>query len=296
MRRVLLVLVLFLNIALTYSQELNAQVTINSNKIQSSNKQVYTTLEKAITEFINQTKWTSKNVKPQEKINCAFTIIVNSQLGNNFDATLQIQSTRPVFGSTYETPVLNINDSSLNFSYNEFDPLIYNPNTFDSNLISTLVFYVYTILGVDADTFALNGGQSYLKEAEKVMLQAQQSGISSWQNNIGKNNRFSLIDNLLSPKFNLLRNIYYNYHRKGFDLFAENEDKAKQQIENSITQLDKLHNITIGNYMIRIFLDAKNNEIVSVFSDGKQTKNQQKMVQVLQKIAPTQNNKWRKIE
>lgn len=296
MRRVLLVLVLFLNIALTYSQELNAQVTINSNKIQSSNKQVYTTLEKAITEFINQTKWTSKNVKPQEKINCAFTIIVNSQLGNNFDATLQIQSTRPVFGSTYETPVLNINDSSLNFSYNEFDPLIYNPNSFDSNLISTLVFYVYTILGVDADTFALNGGQSYLKEAEKVMLQAQQSGISSWQNNIGKNNRFSLIDNLLSPKFNLLRNIYYNYHRKGFDLFAENEDKAKQQIENSITQLDKLHNITIGNYMIRIFLDAKNNEIVSVFSDGKQTKNQQKMVQVLQKIAPTQNNKWRKIE
>ena len=296
MRRVLLVLVLFLNIALTYSQELNAQVTINSNKIQSSNKQVYTTLEKAITEFINQTKWTSKNVKPQEKVNCAFTIIVNSQLGNNFDATLQIQSTRPVFGSTYETPVLNINDSSLNFSYNEFDPLIYNPNSFDSNLISTLVFYVYTILGVDADTFALNGGQSYLKEAEKVMLQAQQSGISSWQNNIGKNNRFSLIDNLLSPKFNLLRNIYYNYHRKGFDLFAENEDKAKQQIENSITQLDKLHNITIGNYMIRIFLDAKNNEIVSVFSDGKQTKNQQKMVQVLQKIAPTQNNKWRKIE
>ncbi len=296
MRNFLLVYFVFFGLNTLQSQELNALVTINSDKVQSTNKQVYSTLQKALTEFINQTKWTNKTVKPQERINCAFTIIINSQSGNNFDASLQVQSTRPVYGSTYVTPVLNINDGSFNFRYNEFDPLLYNPTTFDSNLVSTIVFYIYTVLGVDADTFKLKGGQEFLKKAENVMLQAQQSGLSAWQSEVGKQNRFAIIDNLLSPKYNVLRSIYYDYHRKGFDVFSKNESEAKQQIETSVSQLQKLHNITVGNYMIRIFLDAKSDEIVTVFSDGKTTRNQPKMVEVLRKISPTNGSKWRKIK
>ena len=139
----------------TQSQELNAFVTINTDKVQSSNKQVYETLEKSLIEFINEKQWTNKNYKQQERINCAFTIIVNEQSGNNFKATIQVQSTRPVYNSSYATPVLNINDTNFNFSYSEFAPLIFNPNNYESNLVSTIAFYVYTILGVDADTFAL---------------------------------------------------------------------------------------------------------------------------------------------
>lgn len=277
------------------SQELNALVTINSDKIQSSNKQVYETLQSSLTEFINQKQWTNKTFKIQERINCAFTIIINEQSGNNFSASLQVQATRPVYKSSYTTPILNINDINFNFKYNEFDPLIYNPNSYDSNLVSVIAFYAYVIVGVDADTFAKKGGEKYLKQAENAMLQAQSNGESGWQNNIGKQNRFSLIDNLLSQKFTVLRNIYYNYHRNGFDIFAENKDKAKETIETNVIQLDRLHNITVGNYMIRIFLDAKGDEIVNVFSDGKPTRNQQKMIQVLQKIAPTYEDKWKKI-
>ncbi|WP_281980416.1 DUF4835 family protein [Tenacibaculum mesophilum] len=280
----------------SYSQELNATVIINSDKVQSSNKQVYQTLQKALTEFINDKQWTNKNFKQQERINCAFNIIINEQNGSNFSGTIQVQSTRPVYNSTYATPVLNINDTNFNFRYNEFDPLIYNPTIYESNLISTIAFYVYTILGVDADTFALKGGETYLKQAENIMLLAQSNGESGWQNQVGKQNRFALIDNLLSSKFSALRSIYYNYHRNGFDNFADNKNSAKEAIEKSVLDLDKLHNITIGNYMIRVFLDAKGDEIVNVFSDGSASRNQSQMITVLNKIAPTYKDKWKKLQ
>lgn len=280
----------------TQSQELNAFVTINTDKVQSSNKQVYETLEKSLTEFINEKQWTNKNYKQQERINCAFTIIVNEQSGNNFKATIQVQSTRPVYNSSYATPVLNINDTNFNFSYSEFAPLIFNPNNYESNLVSTIAFYVYTILGVDADTFALKSGTDYFKKAENVMLQAQSSGETGWENKVGKQNRFALIDNLLSSKFSPLRTIYYQYHRNGFDNFSEKKEEAKQTIQDNVIALDNLHNITIGNYMIRVFLDAKGDEISNVFSDGKPAKNTQKMLSVLEKIAPTYKDKWKKIK
>lgn len=278
------------------SQELNALVTINTDKIQSSNKQVYQTLQKSITAFINETQWTTKTFKQQERINCAFTIIISEQNAANFTASLQIQATRPVYNSSYATPILNINDTNFNFKYSEFAPLIFNPNTYDSNLVSTIAFYVYTILGIDADTFALKGGTDYFKTAENVMLQAQSSGESAWQNKIGKQNRFALIDGFLSSKFSPLRTIFYEYHQKGFDNFSADKELAKQTIQKNVIALEKLHNITIGNYMIRVFLDAKADEISNVFSDGKPAKNTQKMLSVLNKIAPTYKDKWKTIK
>lgn len=297
MRNFFLSTLIFSTIVLfAQEQEINAVVTVNADRVQSSNKQVYKTLEKSLTEFINQTRWTDKNFLPQERVNCAFTIIVNEQVGNQFKGSIQVQSSRPVYNSSYTTPLLNINDTDFTFQYNEFEPLLYNPNSFDSNLVSTIVFYVYVILGIDADSFALKGGQEYLKKAEDVMLQAQQSGGAGWENKIGKQNRYALIDNLISSKFEPLRTIYYEYHRKGFDFFATNAKTAKEQIEKSIVQLQELYNITIGNYMIRIFLDAKSDEIVNVFSDGKPTRTQEVLKSVLERISPTNRNKWKKIK
>ena len=296
MHRFFFFIFILLSVFTTQSQELNAFVTVNTDKIQSSNKQVYETLQKSLTEFINEKQWTTKVFKQQERINCAFTIIINEQNGSNFRASLQIQATRSVYNSSYATPILNINDTNFNFKYSEFSPLIFNPNTYDSNLVSMIAFYVYTILGVDADTFALKGGTEYLKTAENIMLQAQSSGETGWQNKIGKQNRFALIDNMLSSKFNPLRVIYYEYHRNGFDNFVDSEEIAKQTIQKNVISLEKLHNITIGNYMIRVFLDAKSDEISNVFSDGKPAKNTQKMLSVLNQIAPTYKDKWKTIK
>ena len=294
MRRILLFFIFLSSITIS-SQELNCQVTVNFDQVSGSNRQVFTTLETAISEFVNQKKWTDKTVKSQERINCAMNIIITKRDNNTFEGSIQIQSTRPVYGTSYETPVLNIRDNDFNFKYNEFDQFIYNPTRFDSNLISTIVFYTYIILGVDADSFALNGGETYLKEAENVTLQAQQSGFAAWSNQVGVQNRFQMIDNLLSPGLNQFRSVIYNYHRKGLDKLTGDAKIAKQSLENSIITLDRLFNKVIGNPLLRLFFDAKADEIVNLYSDGPNTRSKQRLLAVLQKISPNNSSKWRKI-
>jgi hypothetical protein len=294
MRRILLFFIFLSSITIS-SQELNCQVTVNFDQVSGSNRQVFTTLETAISEFVNQKKWTDKTVKSQERINCAMNIIITKRDNNTFEGSIQIQSTRPVYGTSYETPVLNIRDNDFNFKYNEFDQFIYNPTRFDSNLISTIVFYTYIILGVDADSFALNGGETYLKEAENVTLLAQQSGLAAWSNQVGVQNRFQMIDNLLSPGLNQFRSVLYSYHRKGLDELTGDAKIAKQSLENTIITLDRLFNKVIGNPLLRLFFDAKADEIVNLYSDGSNTRSKQRLLAVLQKISPNNSSKWRKI-
>ena len=295
MRKLIFLFLVVFSIFNINSQELNCLVTVNSEQIAGSNKQVFTTLQNSLTEFINQKKWTNREVKPEERINCAMTIIVTSRDANTFKATLQVQSTRPVYNSTYASPILNLKDNDFTFRYNEFDPLIYNRNSFDSNLISTIVFYTYVILGTDADTFKKYGGEENLKEAQNVMLQAQQSGLASWSNQVGKQNRFTLIDNMLSDKLKNYRTVLYDYHRNGLDNFSSDKKNAKQKLENSVLSLESLYNKTVGNYLIRVFFDAKADEIVNVYSDGPDTRSVQRLVQVLRKISINNNSKWSKI-
>lgn len=293
--RSILLFFIFLSTITISSQELNCQVTVNFDQVSGSNRQVFKTLETSITEFVNQKKWTDKTVKSQERINCAINIIITKRDNNTFEGSIQIQSTRPVFGTSYETPILNIRDNDFNFKYNEFDQLIYNPTRFDSNLISTIVFYTYIILGVDADSFALKGGETYLKEAENVTLQAQQSGLAAWSNQVGVQNRFQIIDNLLSPGLSQFRSVIYTYHRKGLDELSGDAKIAKQNLENAIISLDRLYNKVIGNPLFRLFFDAKADEIVNLYSDGPNTRSKQRLIAVLQKISPNNSSKWRKI-
>lgn len=296
MKKTVIIFIFLLSISSINAQEVNCLVNINYEQIGGSNRQVFQTLKKALTEFINQTKWTNRVVKPEERVDCAMNIIITSREDNTFTGTLQIQSSRPVFGSTYATPLLNIKDNDFTFRYNEFDPLIYNRNSFDSNLISTIVFYVYTILGVDADSFSKYGGEFELKEAQNAMLQAQQSGIAAWQNVVGKQNRFLLIDDLLSPNLKTYRDVLYDYHIKGMDNFAANKDFAKQTIEDSVLKMETLFNKTVGNYLIRVFFNAKADEIVNIYADGPKTRNADRLTTSLKKISPNNSSKWRKLE
>jgi len=296
MRKLLVLFTLLLFANEINSQELNCLVKINYEQITGSNRQVFVTLENALSEFINKTKWTDRVVQTEERVDCAMNIIITSRNENTFNATLQVQSSRPIYGSSYLTPILNIKDNDFTFRYNEFDPLNYNKNSFDSNLISTVVFYVYTILGVDADTFSKFGGDFELKEAQNVMLQAQQSGLASWQNVVGKQNRYLLIDNLLAPKLKKYREVLYDYHIKGMDNFVSNKEFAKQTLETSVLSMEQLFNKTVGNYLIRIFFDAKANEIVNIYSDGPRTKNSSNVSKTLKRISSNNNAKWRNIE
>ncbi len=185
-------------IGFTQAQQLNCTVQVISDKVTTANSQIFKNLEKSVSEFVNKTDWTGEEYKQHEKINCSMVITVNSYDSNQFTATLQIESSRPIFNSSYSSPVFNYNDKDFSFRYIEFENLTFNPSTFDSNLISVLAFYSYMILGFDADTYALYGGRPWFDIAQQVLSVAQQSGYKGWTQADGNQNRFFLISDLLS--------------------------------------------------------------------------------------------------
>lgn len=295
MRRVITVLLLLLFVSQMVAQELNCSVTVNADKIPGSNKQIFKTLENAINEFVNQKRWSNLNYKPQERINCNLTLTLLEQDNSEFRGHIQIQSSRPVYNSSYVTPVFNFKDDNISFQYIEFQPLIFNENTFESNLVSVLSYYVNIILGMDADTFALNGGEQYFARAQNIVVQAQQSGYKGWNQNDGNNTRFTLIDNILSPTYSLYREMVYMYHLKGLDVLSTNQQNAKTQIANAIGMLRTIYNNRPNAFLLRIFMDSKADEIVDIFSDGPQF-DSKNLKEDLIRISPLNASKWNEIE
>ncbi len=295
MRRILIIAFLLV-VSLVRSQELNCVVLINDQEIGVSNKQVFTTMQESIFEFMNKTKWTNIPYRNHEKIDCSLTInILENPETNLYKGNLQLQVSRPIYNSTYKTPILNFNDNDISFNYEEYQPLDYNRNSFDSNLVSLLTYYVYTILGFHADTFSLKGGENYFKEAENVVNQAQQSGGKGWNNIDGNYTRYKLNENLLSPVFEEFRKTMYLYHLHGLDRMVEDKTQAKKAISASIISLQKIYDDRPNTFLIRVFMDTKSDEIVDVFSDGPRTDNSE-LREVLIRIFPALDPKWQQIK
>ncbi|MGO4910976.1 DUF4835 family protein [Leeuwenhoekiella sp. W20_SRS_FM14] len=290
----LIVFFLFCGIGLQ-AQELNCSVTINAEQTGQSNLQVFRTLKSELTEFMNNTTWTDLNVKQQERIDCSLVIIVSNINSDSFTASVQIQSSRPVFNSTYNTPVFNFNDKQFNFRYTEFQPLNYNPNNFDSNLISVLSFYAYTIIGLDASTYELGGGEPYFEEAKRIVNTAQQQVSDGWSAQSGTQSRYRLNQDLLSPNFREFSNALYAYHKNGLDYMADNTKEAKQSIAVTLQLFNQLYSNRPNNFLSRVFFDTKAEEIASMFSGGPQI-NVSNLVTVLNKVAPTKSSYWQQIK
>lgn len=291
MRKILVVLTILFTVFQVKAQELNCTISINTDKIPGSNKQIYTTLETALNEFVNKKRWTNSNYKQQEKINFNIALTLLERDGNTFSGNIQVLSSRPVYNSIYLTPVLNFKDNDFTFSYTEYEPLQYNSTTFESNLVSVVTFYIYTVLGMDADTFALNGGTEYYRQAQNIVVQAQQSGYTGWNQNDGTNTRFTLIDNLLSPTYSAFRSAMYKYHMSGLDSFSKDKKKAKVFISDAILELKTIFNNRPNAFLIRVFMDSKSNEIVNIFSDGPYF-DKSSLKEDLLKMSPVNTSKW----
>lgn len=290
------VILVFFIVAQTNAQELNATVTVNSDQIAGSNKQVFKTLERSLTEFINQKKWTNRNYKPQERVQCAFTLTIDSQSSlTDFTGNIQVQSSRPVYNSTYLTPVFNFKDNDLSFRYTEFENFQYNRNVFDSNLVSIIAFYVYTILGIDGDTYALNGGTTYYDEAENVMNQAQQGGYSGWTRISQGTTRYKLMTDILSNAFVDYRKALYTFHIQGLDVMYDDKSDGKKKIKDAINLLKNIYSRRPNAILIRTFMDSKADEIVDVFSGGPRMDVSQ-LRDDLQRMSPVNSTKWNKIK
>lgn len=278
------------------AQELNCNVTVNADQIQVSNNQIFKTLENSLTEFMNQTQWTNIVFKDHEKIKCGVTILLTEQKSTNFFVgTLQVQASRPVFNSTYYSPLLNYKDNSFSFQYTEFQPIVYNENGYESNLVSVMSYYAYLILGMYMDTFSLEGGKPYLNTCIYIANQAQQSGFLGWENSKGKITRFTLIDQMMSTTNQPFRKLLYQYHFDIMDVFERNQKSAASRMFQLLLPLEKIYDENPNSFMIRIFMDAKADEIVNIFKDNSSVDTSQ-LVSVLKRVSSVNSKKWKQID
>lgn len=278
------------------AQELTCAVTLNSDQLSRGDQQVFKTLERSLNDFINKTKWTNRVYKENERVNAQMFITITSYESNSFSGNIQIQSSRPVYNTSYSTPVFNYKDNAFNFQYIEFQPLIFNENQFESNLVSVMAYYVYVILGLDADTFSLEGGTEFYRKAQNIVTQAQGSNSAGWSQSADSNrSRFELIDNLLSNTYREYRIAMYNYHRKGLDILPDNNSTGKQVIAGTMNLFQTMINRRPNAFLISTFFDAKSEEIKNIFSDGPKV-DIVKLKETLNKIAPLYATTWNDIK
>jgi hypothetical protein len=277
------------------AQVLDAEVVLDAQQTGRNQLSIFSTLEKDITEFINNTQWSNETLEPHERIKCSFNIIIQAYDADNFQATLQVQSSRPVFGSDMNSIVLNIKDNDFSFTYREFQPLNYNPNVFSNNLVSTLSFYVYTILVYDADTFVEQGGDEYYEEARKIVNAASQRGGNGWTESGATQSRFGINRDLLSGNFSNFRKALYVYHREGLDVMHKDVELGKTNILSAINLVSNNYRNRPNAAIFRIFFDAKSDEIMQVLNGGPEV-DIAPTLSTLNEIAPVHSRKWRQIK
>ncbi|MBQ9439778.1 MAG: DUF4835 family protein [Paludibacteraceae bacterium] len=302
MTRKLLILLLAIVPALMAAQELDCRVTINSDQIQGSNKQVFSTLQTSITEYLNNRKFTNQTVTQQERIECSVLIVVNGydEANNMFNCELTLQARRPVFETSYTTPLLNMKDNNFNFKYAEYDQLEFQDNSFSSNLTALLTYYAYLVMGWDADTYAKMGGTPYFQQCENIVSNAQSASIEGgemkgWKAFDDHRNRYAIINNLMDDAFKPLRLYFYEYHRLGLDMMSANVDNGRAAIAKNIEVLRKVNRARPETALVALFLDAKNQELTDIFTKG--TPDEKKNVyQILFDVDPTRINTYEKIK
>ena len=283
-------------VAFSHAQELNCSITLNSDQVGQTNQQIFQTLERSLNDFVNKNVWTNRVYNENERLSCRMFITVTAYESNRFEANIQLQSSRPIFNTSYESPIFNYKDNKFNFEYIEFQPLIFNKNNFDSNLVGVVAYYVYIMLGLDADTFSLEGGTEYYKQAQQIVTQAQGSNFGGWSQSATENRtRFELVDNLLSNTFREYRIAMYNYHRKGLDILGDNNSTGKQVIAGSMRLFETLIKRRPNAFLIQTFFDAKSEEIQNIFSDGPKV-DIVKLKETLNRVAPFYSSTWNEIK
>lgn len=297
MRKYFHIIVFLLLSSFSIAQELKAEVIVNADRMTDVNPQIFKNLQTKVYDFMNNTVWTNEKFTANEKIDCSFFINVSEYdvNSNTVTATLQVQSSRPIFKSTYSSPVLNLNDKDFKFRFLEFEQLIYDQNSFSSNLVSVLAFYANVIIGLDKDTYSNLGGSAYLSVASNIMNLAQTSGYGGWTQNEGSNtNRYFLISDLLSNTFQSYRESLFQYHFLGLDVMFEDLIKGKEEVSNSVITLSSIQNVRPNAFLMRVFFDAKADEIVSIFTGGPSV-NTKQLTATLNRISPLNSVKWNNI-
>ena len=299
MRKTLVIVLLCLLCVGSYSQELKCTVTINSDQVQGTNKEVFNTLKQSIEEYVNTLRWTNMTFQEKERIECSMLLVVKSVQDHVYNCEFTCQSRRPVYGSSYSTPLLNIKDKEFIFTYQEYDRLDYQQSTFTTNLTALLAYYCYLIIGHDMDSFSKLGGTPYFQACESIVNAAQSASLDNseaagWKAFASNRNRYALISNIMDEAFKKYRLFYYEYHRHGLDEMASNVANGRARIAKEIHVLKEAYSARPATYLISTFLDAKSDELVNLFEQGT-SEEKKKVYELLIDIDPTRQNTYNRI-
>lgn len=293
---IIYIIMLICLIAKVNAQDLNARVQVLSPKIQTSNKRVFQALESTMKDFLNSRKWSNDQILPQEKIDCNFVLNITSWDGNsNFSGELQVQSTRPVYGSSYNSTLLSVNDKDFDFTYSEGQIIDFNDQMFQNNLSSVLAFYAYVIVGMDYDSFSLMGGSRYFAKAQTIVNAAQSASYKGWKAFDNTHDRYWIATNLNDKRYDGLREFNYNYHRNGLDIMADNAANGRKAIAALLPNLSNIDRQSSGAVLPQLFFTAKSDEFVSIFSNG-DAQGKMQAYNILNAIDPSNGNKYQELQ
>ena len=279
------------------AQDLNSRVQVLAPKIQTTNKRVFQELETAMKDFLNGRKWAADPILPQERIECTFVLNVTTWDGNdNFSGTLQVQSSRPVYNSSYTTSLLIDNDKDIDFTYDQGQTIDYSDQNFQSNLSSIMAFYAYIIVGMDYDSFSRYGGSQYFALAQNVVNLAQTTSYKGWKafdnNNVS---RYWLAENLNNKDYAPIRSLIYDYHRNGLDAMADNTGKGVKVIVGLLPTLAQIDRTRLGAMLPLVFFTAKSDELVAIFSKA-DSQDKLNAMNTLTQADPADGNKYQALQ
>ena len=289
----LVVLLLFLITSLGMSaQDFQCQLSINSQKISSSNREKFNSLQQELIKFINERKWCQYNLKINERINCGIMINLESQAGDVLTGSMTIQLQRPVYKTNYKTDILNFQDKSVEFTYTEGMPLEYADNANLNQLTSLIAFYLNLFLGMEFDTFSMNGGSPYFDKCQNIINLCQTDKEVGWKSyESGQANRYWILENLNNPSYSEFHGFLYNYHRLGLDVMADSPDAGRAVIAESLRLLQNINSQRSGLYLMQIIIQSKSTEIINIFKNGTQGEKTQ-VAAIMKLLDPANASKY----
>ena len=295
MRKTIILIGLFFFSYYASGQEFRCNVSVSSSRIEGTYKQIFESMRKDIYEFMNNRKWSDNVFTMDERIECTLFIQITEQISaDEFKGTVQVQLNRPVFNSSYDSPLLNIKDNDLQFRYVEFQPMEFDETSNTNPLTNLLAYYANVILGFDYDTYSPLGGTAYFQKARDIVNKSQNSREKGWRAFEGNYNRFWLIENLTNKAYGPFRELMYRYHRLGLDVMSDKPDIGRAEIADAIKNMQRVYRAKPDTYVNRIFFDAKSDEIVNVFSKGS-TEEKSRVMVILVECDPSNSGKYEKI-
>ena len=283
----------------TWAQEIFAKININHSQVQGTDASVFENLQQTLEQFVNERQWTALQFQEHERIQVTFNITVTKyvQADNKFECTALIQATRPVFNSAYSTTIYNNRDKNFDFAFAQFDQLNFNEEMIDNQLTALFAYYSYLIIGIDLDTFAPLGGTDVLQRCLLLVNNAQNLGYTGWTAFDDSRNRFAFINDYLEEAMKPMRQLQYDYYRKGLDEMAQNVERGRTNVTTALEQhLKKAHEDRPLSLLPQIWTDYKRDELVNIYKGKGTQKEKTDVNELLMSINASQSNSWDKIK